>query len=122
MQFSEAGGPEVLELVDLPDPTPGPEVLVELTLWVLNRTCCCVRASISGCRICRSSARGGGYPPVGPGVSDFAIGQSVLVFGTGGGHHAELTSAPGYRHGAAGRSIRTKPSAYPATRSPGTAV
>ena len=31
---------------------------------------------------------------VGPGVSDFAIGQSVLVFGTGGGHHAELTSAP----------------------------
>ena len=36
--ITEHGGPEVLEIRDLPDPTPGPfEVLVDVAASALNR-------------------------------------------------------------------------------------
>ena len=37
IQISEFGGPEVMKLVELPDPTPGPgEVLLDVTAIGIN--------------------------------------------------------------------------------------
>lgn len=80
IQAVRAGGPEVLELVDLPDPTPGPgEVLV--------------KSAVAGINFIDTYRRGGMYPmpfphipgsegagvvtAVGDGVTDLAVGDRV---------------------------------------------
>jgi NADPH2:quinone reductase len=80
IQAREAGGPDVLELVELPDPAPGPgQVLVQLAAAGLN--------------FLDTYRRGGVYPmpfphvvgsegsgtvvALGDGVSDFAVGDRV---------------------------------------------
>lgn len=99
IQFSETGGPEVLEVVDLHDPTPGPgEVLVRAAALGVGKPDVLLRTGVykwmPELPAVIGNEMAGHVVAVGHGVSDFAIGQPVLVFGTGGGRHAELTSAP----------------------------
>ena len=47
VQFSETGGPEVLEYVGLPDPTPGPgEVLVKAASFGVGKPDYLLRSGI----------------------------------------------------------------------------
>ena len=99
VQFKETGGPEVLEYVDLPDPTPGPsEVLVKATSFGIGKPDYLLRSGIykwmPPLPAIIGNEMSGHIAAVGPGVTDFAIGQPVLVFGTGGGRHAELNAVP----------------------------
>lgn len=99
IQFSKTGGPEVLEVVDLPNPTPGPgEVLVRAAALGVGKPDVLLRTGVykwmPDLPALIGNEMAGHVAAVGPGVSEYAIGQSVLVFGTGGGRHAELTSTP----------------------------
>jgi putative PIG3 family NAD(P)H quinone oxidoreductase len=96
--ITEPGGPQVLEVAEVPDPVPGPgEVLVRVAAAALNR------ADIL--------QRQGNYPPP-PGASPYlgmecsgtieALGDSVAGWGVGdevcallsGGGYAELVAVP----------------------------
>lgn len=99
VQFTETGGPEVLEYVDLPDPTPGPgEVLVKAVSFGVGKPDYLLRSGIykwmPELPAVIGNEMSGHVVAVGHGVSEFAIGQPVLVFGTGGGRHAEFNAAP----------------------------
>jgi putative PIG3 family NAD(P)H quinone oxidoreductase len=95
---TRAGGPEVLETVEVDDPVPGPdELLVRVHATALNRADLLQRA--------------GGYPPppgasdviglemagavaeIGESVSGFAVGDRVCAVLTAGGH-AEFVVVP----------------------------
>lgn len=100
LQFSETGGPEVLEYVDLPDPTAGPgEVLVKAHAFGVGKPDVLLRSGVYKWMPSLPAVIGnemtGHVVGVGTGVSHLALGQAVLVFGTGGGRHAEFNSVPG---------------------------
>ncbi len=99
IQFSETGGPEVLEYVDLPDPTAGPgEVLVKAHAFGVGKPDMLLRSGVykwmPELPAVIGNEMSGHVIGVGAGVSHLALGQAVLVFGTGGGRHAELNAVP----------------------------
>ncbi|MBT6285794.1 MAG: zinc-binding dehydrogenase [Rhodospirillaceae bacterium] len=99
IQFSETGGPEVLEYVDLPDPTAGPgEVLVKAQAFGVGKPDVLLRSGVYKWMPPLPAVIGnemtGHVVGVGAGVSHLALGQAVLVFGTGGGRHAEMNAVP----------------------------
>lgn len=99
VQFSRTGGPDVLEYVDLPVPTPGPgEVLVKAHAFGLGKPDVLLRTGVYKWMPSLPAVIGnemsGHVEAVGDGVSGFAAGRPVLVFGTGGGRHAEFVSVP----------------------------
>jgi NADPH2:quinone reductase len=99
IQFSETGGPEVLEYVDRPDPTAGPgEVLVRAHAFGVGKPDVLLRSGVYKWMPPLPAVIGnemtGHVIGVGAGVSHFALGQAVLVFGTGGGRHAEMNAVP----------------------------
>jgi NADPH:quinone reductase-like Zn-dependent oxidoreductase len=84
LAFKEFGGPDKLQLQDVPDPAPGPgEVLVRVRACALNRLDLFVREGIpalktplpfwTGCDIA------GDVAEVGPGVQGVRVGQRVAV-------------------------------------------
>ncbi len=92
---SEPGGPEVLTVSDLPDPTPGPgEVVVDIAATAVNRA--------------DTLQRQGKYPPptgaseilglecsgtisaVGSDVSDWSVGDQVCALLAGGGYAEQV--------------------------------
>lgn len=99
IQFSETGGPDVLEYVDLPDPTAGPgEVLVKAHAFGVGKPDMLLRSGIykwmPELPAVIGNEMSGHIVGVGTGVSHLALGQAVLVFGTGGGRHAEFNAVP----------------------------
>lgn len=99
IQFSETGGPEVLEYVDLPDPSPGPgDVLVKAHAFGVGKPDVLLRSGVykwmPDLPAVIGNEMSGHVVGVGAGVSHLALGQAVLVFGTGGGRHAEINSVP----------------------------
>lgn len=97
MIFEEFGGPEVLRLVDLPEPVPGPgEVTVEVVYAGINFADVLARAE--GYRVAALPFRpglevAGRVLAVGEGVTAFAPGQEVTSFLSGGGY-SEIAVAP----------------------------
>lgn len=97
VQFKTTGGPEVLDYVDLPDPTPGPgEVLVKAASFGIGKPDYLLRSGIykwmPKLPAIIGNEMSGHVVSVGSGVDTFSIGQPVLVFGTGGGRHAEFNA------------------------------
>ncbi|KHL10660.1 NADPH:quinone reductase-like Zn-dependent oxidoreductase [Mumia flava] len=101
------GGPEVVRVVDVPDPVPGPrEVLVRVRATTVNRTDAAYRAGLPrparavygwprpkakvlGCELA------GDVVGVGEEVSVFAVGDRVYGYVEGRfGAHAELVAVP----------------------------
>jgi NADPH2:quinone reductase len=93
------GGPEVLELVDIPTPSPAvgevlvrvhtigvgkPDVLVRSGTYAWNRTL----------PVVLGHEMAGHVVALGEGVTDVAIGQAVLVIQASGGAYAEYATAP----------------------------
>ena len=99
IQLSQTGGPEVLDYVDLPDPTAGPgEVLVKAHAFGVGKPDVLLRSGVYKWMPPLPAVIGnemsGHVIGVGAGVSHLALGQAVLVFGTGGGRHAEMNAVP----------------------------
>lgn len=96
-QIAAYGGPEVIEIVDLPTPTPGEgEVLVRAAAIGVGKPDFLLRSGIYKWKPPLPTILGnemsGHIEAVGPGVSDLKEGQPVLVFGTGGGRYAEYNA------------------------------
>ena len=87
IQFSEYGGPEVLKLVDVPDPEPGPgQVRVSVRAAGVNPIEWKVRSGMMAQVSPRPLPSGlgvelaGVIDRLGDGVTDFIVGQDVLGF------------------------------------------
>jgi len=96
---SEPGGPEKLELVELPDPTPGPgEIAIEIHASALNRADLLQRRGLypppAGTTDILGLECAGVVSALGPGCSGSArVGERVMVL-LGGGGYAERVVVP----------------------------
>ena len=100
IQITQFGGPEVLELVDIPVPEPAAgEVLVRLAV-----------AGINYSDISWRTGRRGGTPPIidgsegagtvvalGPGTEGVKVGDRVAYWNPAMGSYAEFATCPGFR-------------------------
>src|ERR1700749_2287448 len=99
IQYSRFGGPEVLELVELPDPHPGPgQIRVAVRAAGVNPIDWKLRNGMRGGELPQQTGReaAGVVDEVGEGVSDAAVGDEVFGFVAAGGGAAELAVLAGY--------------------------
>jgi len=94
-RFSRYGGPEVLEIVDLPDPHPGPgQVRIAVHAAGINATEWKLRKGLLsfGAELPQTTGRdvAGVVDEVGEGVTDVAIGDRVFGVSDDGAGAAEL--------------------------------
>jgi NADPH:quinone reductase-like Zn-dependent oxidoreductase len=99
--FSEFGGPEVLKIVDLPDPHPGPgEIRVAVRAAGINPSDWKARKGEMGGELPQTTGRevAGVVDEVGAGVTDVSIGDRVFGFsgGSAGSGAAELAVVSDY--------------------------
>lgn len=97
IQIQAYGGPEVIEFVDVPMPEPGPgQVLVKAHSLGVGYPDVLLRTGVYKWKPALPTILGnemsGHIEAVGDGVTDFQVGQPVLVFGTGGGRYAEYNA------------------------------
>ncbi|HBK78917.1 MAG TPA: alcohol dehydrogenase [Nitrospinae bacterium] len=83
--FHEYGGPEVIQIEDIPEPEPGPgQVLVEVKAVGLNHLDLFVRQGLPGIRSVMPHIGGSDFTGVvkalGPGAEGFVIGQRVIDY------------------------------------------
>jgi NADPH:quinone reductase-like Zn-dependent oxidoreductase len=93
IQYSEFGGPEVLQLVDLPDPHPAAgQVRVAVRAVGVNPVDWKMRSGMMGGELPQMTGRevAGVVDELGDGVTDVARGDEVFGFAAGGGGAAEL--------------------------------
>jgi NADPH:quinone reductase-like Zn-dependent oxidoreductase len=94
IQFSEFGGPEVLRLVDLPDPRPAAgQVRIKVRAVGVNPIDCKVRSGIMGGSLPQTTGRevAGVVDDLGEDVDDVSIGAAVFGFAAGAAGAAELS-------------------------------
>lgn len=94
VRFSTFGGPEVLELADVPDPHPGPgEVRISVRAAGINASDWKKRQGLMDQELPQTMGHeaAGVVDELGEGVTDVALGDRVFGFSTSGGAQAELT-------------------------------
>jgi NADPH:quinone reductase-like Zn-dependent oxidoreductase len=99
VQFSEFGGPDVLEIVELPDPHPAAgQVRVRVRAAGINPIDWKVRSGAMGGDLPQTTGRevAGVVDEVGEGVTDVKVGDEVFGFADGGGGAAELALSSEY--------------------------
>jgi NADPH:quinone reductase-like Zn-dependent oxidoreductase len=99
VQFSQFGGPEVLELVDLPDPHPSVgQVRVAVRAVGVNPIDWKVRSGAMGGELPQTTGRevAGVVDELGEGVTDVKPGDEIFGFAAGGGGAAELALSQDY--------------------------
>jgi NADPH:quinone reductase-like Zn-dependent oxidoreductase len=99
VQFSEFGGPDVLEIVELPDPHPAAgQVRVRVRAAGINPIDWKVRSGAMGGDLPQTTGRevAGVVDEVGEGVTDVKAGDEVFGFADGGGGAAELALSSEY--------------------------
>ena len=92
-RFSQFGGPEVLEIVDLPDPHPGPgEVRIAVRAAGVNASDWKKRRGLMDAELPQTLGyeAAGVVDELGAGVTDVAIGDRVFGFSADGAAQAEL--------------------------------
>jgi NADPH:quinone reductase-like Zn-dependent oxidoreductase len=93
VRFSRFGGPEVLEIVDLPDPHPGPgQVRIAVRAAGINPSDWKKRRGLMDGELPQTMGyeAAGVVDEVGKGVVDVAVGDRVFGFSTEGAAQAEL--------------------------------
>jgi len=93
VQYARFGGPEVLEVVDLPDPHPDPgQIRVAVRAAAVNPIDWKVRSGMMGGELPQQTGRevAGVVDELGEGVSDVSVGDRVFGFAAGGAGAAEL--------------------------------
>jgi putative PIG3 family NAD(P)H quinone oxidoreductase len=93
--YSQNGGPEVLQLADVPAPTPGPrEVLLDVRATALNRADLLQRRGLypppPGASEILGLECSGVVAALGPGASRFAVGTRVMALLAGGGYAEQV--------------------------------
>jgi NADPH:quinone reductase-like Zn-dependent oxidoreductase len=99
IQFSRFGGPEVLEVVELPDPHPGPgQIRVAVRAAAINPIDWKVRSGMMGGEVPQTTGRevAGVVDEIGDGVTDVAVGDEVFGFAADGAGAAELAVLADY--------------------------
>src|SRR5690349_7096426 len=99
VQFSEFGGPDVLEIVELPDPHPAAgQVRVRVRAAGINPIDWKVRSGAMGGDLPQTTGRevAGVVDEVGEAVTDVKVGDEVFGFADGGGGAAELALSSEY--------------------------
>lgn len=99
VRFSRFGGPEVLELVDLPDPVPGPgEVRIAVRAAGVNASDWKKRQGLMDPDLPQTLGyeAAGRVDALGAGVTDVAIGDRVFGFSPAGAAQAELAVLSAY--------------------------
>ena len=99
VRYSQFGGPEVLEIVDLPDPHAGPgQIRVVVRAVGLNPTDWKLRKGLMGGELPQTTGRevAGVVDEVGSGVTDVRVGDRVFGFSADGKGAAELTLLADY--------------------------
>ena len=99
VRFSRFGAPEVLELVGLPDPHPGPgQIRVAVRAAGVNPIDWKMRSGTRGGDLPQTTGRevAGVVDELGDGVKDVAVGDRVFGFAAGGGGAAELALSSDY--------------------------
>jgi NADPH:quinone reductase-like Zn-dependent oxidoreductase len=99
VQFSQFGGPEVLEVVELPDPQPAAgQIRVAVRAAGINPIDWKVRRGDMGGELPQTTGRevAGVVEHLGEGVSDVAVGDEVFGFAADGGGVAELALSEDY--------------------------
>ncbi|HUA49687.1 MAG TPA: NADP-dependent oxidoreductase [Solirubrobacteraceae bacterium] len=99
IQYSRFGGPDVLELVELPDPHPeSGQIRVAVRAAGVNPIDWKLRAGTRGGDLPQRTGRevAGVVDEIGEGVSDAAPGDRVFGFAAGGGGAAELALLSDY--------------------------
>ena len=99
VQFSRFGGPEVLEVVDLPDPEPSAgQIRIAVRAAAVNPIDWKVRSGAMGGELPQRTGRevAGVVDQVGEGVTDVKPGDEVFGFAAGGGGMAELALSEEY--------------------------
>ena len=104
VQFSETGGPEVLQYIDVPDPTPGPdEVLVRVKSIGVNYTDVMTRSGLnhninmSPLPSILGVEASGIVVETGSKVTDISSGESVAYYANNSRSYAELAVVPSWR-------------------------
>jgi NADPH:quinone reductase-like Zn-dependent oxidoreductase len=98
IQYRRFGGPEVLELVEVPDPDPGPgQVRVAVRAVGVNPIDWKMRSGMMGGALPQTTGReaAGVVDALGEGIDDVAVGDRVFGFVTGAGA-AELAVLTDY--------------------------
>jgi NADPH:quinone reductase-like Zn-dependent oxidoreductase len=98
IQYRRFGGPDVLELVEVPDPQPGPgQVRVAVRAVGVNPIDWKMRSGMMGGELPQTTGReaAGVVDAIGEGIEDAAPGDRVFGFVTGGGA-AELAVLTDY--------------------------
>jgi NADPH:quinone reductase-like Zn-dependent oxidoreductase len=93
VSFSQFGGPEVLHIVDLPDPQPGPgEVRIAVRAAGVNPSDGKKRQGLMDAELPQTLGyeAAGVVDELGAGVTDVAVGDRVFGFSAGGAAQAEL--------------------------------
>ncbi|MGA2930433.1 MAG: alcohol dehydrogenase catalytic domain-containing protein, partial [Solirubrobacteraceae bacterium] len=99
IQFSRFGGPEVLELVELPDPQPGPgQIRVAVRAAGVNPIDWKLRSGMMGGDLPQRTGRevAGVVDELDDGVADVAPGAAVFGFAADGAGAAELALLSDY--------------------------
>jgi len=99
IQFHEFGGPEVLELVELPDPEPAAgQIRVRVRAAGINPIDWKVRRGAMGGDLPKRTGQevAGVVDALGEGVTDVAVGDEVFGGAAGGGGAAELALLENY--------------------------
>lgn len=89
--FEQSGGPEVLRVADVPDPSPGErELLIEVHATALNRADLLQRRGLypppPGASELLGLECSGVVAALGPGATRFAVGDRVMALLAGGGY------------------------------------
>src|SRR6202453_1839640 len=93
VRFSQLGGPEVLEIVDLPDPHPGPgQVRIAVRAAGINPSDWKKRKGLMDSELPQTMGyeAAGIVDELGEGVTDVAVSDRVFGFSTEGAAQAEL--------------------------------
>ena len=99
IQYQQFGGPEVLEVVELPDPHPAPgQIRVAVRAAGVNPIDWKLRRGMRGGDLPQTTGGevAGVVDELGDGVADVAIGDEVFGFAAGGGGAAELALSADY--------------------------
>ena len=99
IQYRQFGGPEVLELVELPDPHPAPgQVRVAVRAAGVNPIDWKLRRGMRGGELPQTTGGevAGVVDELGDGVTDVAVGDNVFGFAAAGGGAAELALSAEY--------------------------
>jgi NADPH:quinone reductase-like Zn-dependent oxidoreductase len=99
IQFSQFGGPEVLELVELPDPHPAAgQIRVAVRAVGVNPVDWKVRSGAMGGELPKTTGQevAGVVDEVGDGIADVAVGDEVFGSVAGGGGAAQLALLENY--------------------------